>query len=164
MQDMDQEQIARVWEIAEDIGVCMFTTHVGGRMRARPLMAYPDSDEGCIWFITDVHGGKDEEIAAATDVCLTFADTGYNTYLSIVGNAQVLRDPAKQGELWDFEAQAWWPRGPSDPDVRLIRVWPERAESWDTRGNSVVVAFNLAAARVRGEEPDLGASRKMPMR
>jgi hypothetical protein len=38
---------------------------------------------------------KDEEIRAAPDVCLAFADTGSNTYLSITGRAEILHDVAK---------------------------------------------------------------------
>ena len=33
-------------------------------MRARPMHAIPDRDAGCIWFITDTRGAKDDEIAA----------------------------------------------------------------------------------------------------
>jgi general stress protein 26 len=24
--------------------------------------------------------------------------------------------------LWSAETQAWWPKGPADPDVRVLRV------------------------------------------
>ncbi|HVY59977.1 MAG TPA: pyridoxamine 5'-phosphate oxidase family protein [Xanthobacteraceae bacterium] len=160
----ERQQIARAWEIADDVGICMFTTHVNGRMRARPLKAYASEDEGCFWFITDDRGHKDDEIAAEPDVCLSFADTGYNTYLSVTGRAEVLRDRAKLAELWDFDAQAWWPDGPDTPSVRLLRVVPESAEFWDTRGSSIVVAFRLAAARLRGTEPELDLSKKVQMR
>ncbi len=161
---MNEQQIARVWEIADDIGVCMFTTHAGDRMRSRPLQAYPDPEEGCIWFITDARGARGDEIASTRDVCLSFADTAYDTYLSILGVAQVLHDPAKLAELWDFEAQAWWPKGPHDPNVRLLRVLPEQAEYWESRGSSAGVALKLAAARLRGDEPELDAGRKVEMR
>jgi general stress protein 26 len=40
------------------------------------MRAIPDQEAGCLWFITDQRGTKDEEIAAAPDVCLAFADTG----------------------------------------------------------------------------------------
>jgi general stress protein 26 len=85
---------------------------------------------------------KDEEIKAAPEVCLAFADTGSNTYLSMTGRAEMLRDTAKARELWSTEAQAWWPKGPTDPDIRLLRVVPNSAEYWDTRGNSITVALN----------------------
>jgi general stress protein 26 len=35
------------------------------------------------------------------------------------------RDNIKANELWNSEAQAWWPDGPTDPDVRVLCVFPE---------------------------------------
>jgi general stress protein 26 len=161
---MSETDLDRVWEIMEDVAVCMVTTHAGGRMRARPMHAIPERDEGAIYFVTDTRGAKDDEIAAAPDVCLAFADIGDNTYLSITGRAETFRDPDKAEELWNPEAQAWWPRGPHDPNVRVLRVVPERAEYWDTRGNSIVVALKVMAARMTGRQPDLGENKKVRVR
>jgi general stress protein 26 len=161
---MSETDIDRVWEIMDDISICMVTTHAGRHMRSRPMHAIPDRDEGCIWFITDTRGAKEEEIAAAPDVCLAFADISDNTYLSIIGAAEMIRDPAKADELWSAEAQAWWPRGPRDPRVRVLRVRPERAEYWGTRGNWATVALKLMAARMAGRTPDLAESRKVNVR
>jgi len=161
---MSETDLDRVWEIMEDVATCMVTTHAGGKMRSRPMHAFPERDEGAIYFITDTRGAKDEEIAAAPDVCLAFADIGDNTYLSITGRAEMIRDRNKAEELWSSEAQAWWPRGPRDPAVRVLRVSPEQAEYWDTRGNSVVVALKLMAARMAGRQPDLGDNKKVQVR
>ena len=133
-------------------------------MRSRPMHAIPDRDENAIYFITDTRGAKDDEIAAAPDVCLAFADIGDNTYLSITGTAEMVRDPAKAEELWSTETQAWWPRGPHDPSVRVLRVEPEQAEYWDTRGNAIAVALKLMAARITGKQPELGTNRKVDVR
>jgi general stress protein 26 len=150
-----------VWEIAKKIKTCMLTTLSATRIRSRPMHAIIDRDAGCLWFITDQRGAKDEEIRAAPDVCLAFADTGSNTYLSITGHAELLHDVAKIRELWSTEAQAWWPKGPADPDVRVLRVVPDSAEYWDTRGNSMIVALKLAAARLSGNPPNLGENEKV---
>ena len=161
---MSETDLDRVWEIMEDISVCMVTTHTGGRMRSRPMHAIADRDENTVYFITDSRGAKDDEIAAAPDVCLAFADIGDNTYLSLTGRAEMVRDPAKAEELWSTEAQAWWPRGPRDPSVRVLRVDPEQAEYWDTRGNSITVALKLMAARMTGKQPELGDNKKVDVR
>jgi len=161
---MSETDLDRVWEIMEDVAVCMVTTHAGGKMRSRPMHAFPERDEGAIYFVTDTRGAKDDEIAAAPDVCLSFADIGDNTYLSITGRAETIHDPAKAEELWSTEAQAWWPRGPQDPVVRVLRVVPEQAEYWDTRGNSIVVALKVMAARMGGRPPDLGENKKVQVR
>src|ERR1700692_4710407 len=103
---MSEADLARVWEIMADVAICMVTTHAGGRMRSRPMHAIPERDEGAIYFVTDTRGAKDDEIAAAPDVCLSFADLGDNTHLSVTGRAEMIRDPAKAAALWRTEEQA----------------------------------------------------------
>jgi len=53
---MSESDYDRVWEIMDDIAVCMVTTHAGGRMRSRPMHAVPDRPAGCIYFVTDTRG------------------------------------------------------------------------------------------------------------
>ena len=108
---------SRLWHlsIAESIKTCMLTTVASGRLQVRPMHAVPDRDQGCLWFITDQRGAKDEEIQAAPEVCLAFADTRSNTYLSVTGRAEMLSDSSKARNLWSAEAQAWWPKGAGRP-------------------------------------------------
>jgi general stress protein 26 len=136
MTNMSSQKSAQdhVWDIAEKIGICMLTTALDHGMRSRPMHAVSDRDAGCIWFITDQRGAKDEEIKAAPGVCLAFADIRSNSYLSMTGRAEMLCDTARAQELWSPETQAWRPKGPKDPDVRVLRVVPDHAEYWDARG------------------------------
>jgi hypothetical protein len=46
-----QEDVGRVWDIIEKVGVCMLTTQFDGGLRARPLEARPDRDAGLIFFV-----------------------------------------------------------------------------------------------------------------
>ena len=48
--------------------------------------------------------------------------------------------------------------------VRVLRVVPDQAEYWDTRGNSITVALKLMAARMAGRQPDLGENKKVRVR
>jgi general stress protein 26 len=160
----ESNQIDHIWKIAEKIGTCMLTTRSADGIRSRPMHAILDRNTGCLWFITDQRGAKDDEIKAAPEVCLAFADTGSNTFLSMTGRAEVVHDATKARELWSGEAQSWWPKGPSDPQVRVLRVVPDIAEYWDTRGNSIIVALKLAAARLSGHPPDLGENKKVRLR
>jgi general stress protein 26 len=160
---MDREGEDHLWKIIEQIGVCMVTTRAQTKLRARPMYAKPDRDEGCVWFITDTSGAKDEEITADPNVCLAFADPKANSYASISGRGQLVRDLSKIRELWDREAAAWWPAGPDDPKVRVLKVEPEWGEFWDRPASSIVVAFKLAAARATGRPPSLGESQKVSL-
>ena len=155
-----QDSIERVWEIIEKVGVCMLTTRFAGGLRARPLEARPDRAASLIWFVTDLHSRKDDEIEAAQDVGLVFIDAKEKAYLSLTGRADVLRDPAKAAEIWKKTDDAWWD-GPHDPNVRVLRVEPLTAELWDGPASAAVAAYEFAKARVTGQKPNLGENRKV---
>ena len=104
----DQDKYARVWDIVEQVGVCMLTTRFDGGLRARPLEARPDRDAGLIWFVTDARSGKEHEIEAEHDVGLVFIDPKAKAYLSITAVAVVLRDHAKAAEIWKSTDSMWW--------------------------------------------------------
>ena len=122
MANHDQSNINRVWHVIERVGICMMTTRFGGGLRARPLESRPDRDKNVIWFLTDRRGLKDDEVEAHPEVCLTFLYPKEKVYLSVTGRAFVSIDPGKAKGLWNEEQQAWWPEGPTDPNVRVMRV------------------------------------------
>ena len=64
----EPNHLDRVWEIIEQVGVCMLTTRFAGGLRARPLEARPDRNAGIIWFVTDLRSGKEQEIESEHDV------------------------------------------------------------------------------------------------
>ena len=159
----EQEAHARVWEIIEKAGVGMLTTRFDGGLRARPLEARPDRSEGVIYFVTDLRGAKDDEIEAAPEVCFVVIEHKDKAYLSITGHASVLDDHAKAAAIWKKTDDMWW-KGPDDPNVRVLRLVPGRAELWDGPSNSAVAAFEFAKARLTGEKPNLGENRKVTVK
>jgi general stress protein 26 len=165
MSDMSKkDNINRVWDIIEKVGVCMLTTQFSGGLRARPLEARPDRDAGVIFFVTDVRSAKEEEIEAAPDVGLVFIDPNDKAYLSVTGRASVMRDADKTKAAWRKTDEVWWPGGPNDPDVCLLRIEPLTAELWDGPASAAVTAFEFAKARLTGEQPKLGENRKVTVK
>lgn len=157
----EQSCVSRVWEVIEKVGVAMLTTRRGDRLRARPMEARPDPDGGIIWFLTDVRGAKDDEIKVASEIGLTFIDSDSRAYLSLTGQASVLRDPSQAKAIWKKTDDVWWPDGPLDPNVCLLRVELATAELWDGPSNAAAAAFEFAKARLTGQKPDLGENRKV---
>jgi general stress protein 26 len=157
---MDEHE-ARVWDLIEKTGVGMLTTQFAQGLRARPLEPRPDREAGAIYFITDVRGLKDDEIEAAPDVGLTLINTHEKAYLSITGRASVLRDSALAAKHWRSTDDVWWPGGPDDENVRVLRLDPVRAELWDGPKSSAVATFEFVKARVTGLKPNLGENRKV---
>jgi len=152
--------IDRVWDIIEKVGVCMLTTRFDGGLRARPLEARPDRSAGLIWFVTDLHSGKEHEIEAEHDIGLVFTDEKAKAYLSITARAEVRRDHVKAAEIWKSTDNVWW-RGPEDPNVCVLRVTPVTAELWDGPSSKAVAVFEFAKARLTGAKPKLGENRKV---
>jgi len=159
-----KENIDRVWDIIEKVGVCMLTTQFAGGLRARPLEARPDRDAGLIFFVTDIHSAKEDEIEAAPEVGLVFIDPSDKAYLSITGRAGVVRDAEKTKAVWRKTDEVWWPGGPDDRDVCLLRIEPLTAELWDGPASAAVAAFEFAKAKLTGKEPKLGENRKLTVK
>lgn len=160
MADMNDD-ISKVWELVDKIGFCMLTTQTGAVLRARPMSAYAERAENAVYFLTDVASHKDEEIARAPNVCLAFADSKSQKYVSISGTAQIQNDREKIRELWATPAKAWWDDA-DDPSIRILKVKPSSAEYWDSPG-TVMSYIKMAAAAVSSARPDIGDNAKVDM-
>jgi len=161
---MNQDHEARVWDILDKHSVGMLTTRFADGLRARPLDARPDRDSGAIFFLTDIRGLKDDEIAAHAEVCFTVIDPDDNAYLSITGRASVTQDNIAAAKIWKKADDVWWPDGPQDKHVRVLRIDPALAELWDGPASTMVAAFEFAKARLTGDKPDLGENRKVTVK
>jgi general stress protein 26 len=151
----------RIWNIVEETGVGMLTTRFAGGLRARPLEARPDRAAGVIYFIIDVRGLKDDEIEADPHVCFTLTNAHDKAYLSITARAEVLTDALLAAKYWKKTDDVWWPGGPDDEHVRVLKLDPLRAELWDGPASSLIAAYEFARSRVTGEKPNLGEKRKV---
>jgi general stress protein 26 len=150
----------RVWDIIDKVGVCMLTTQSGTGLRARPVEARPDRDAGLIFFVTDRRSGKEHEIEAEHDVGLVFVSASDKAYLSITARATVLDDHAKAAAIWKATDNLWW-EGPNDPNVCVLRVQPLTAELWDGPSSKAVAIYEIAKATLTGAKPHLGENRKV---
>jgi general stress protein 26 len=157
-------QTDRVWEIIAHVGIAMLTTRFSGGLRARPLEARPDRAAGLIRFLTDKRSGKEDEILAAPEVGLVFVDTDAQAYLSITGQSELVQNREEAAAIWKATDTVWWPGGPDDQNVLVLRVAPVVAELWDGPSSRTVAAFEFVKARLTGAEPNLGENRKISLR
>ncbi|MGC1609745.1 MAG: pyridoxamine 5'-phosphate oxidase family protein [Pseudolabrys sp.] len=63
--------------------------------------------------------------------------------------------------IWKSLDQVWWPDGPEDVNVRVLRLDPKMAELWDGPASSAIASYELAKARITGNKPNLGENRKV---
>lgn len=157
----DTNNLDCVWDLAEKIGFCMLTTQTSHELRARPMAAHPERLENAFYFLTDADGHKDEEIARNPHVCLAFADSKGQKYVSISGSAEVSNDRERIKELWSTPAKAWWD-SPEDPSIRVLKVTPSFAEYWSSPG-TIVSYIKMAAAALGSGKPDMGDNEKVDM-
>jgi general stress protein 26 len=157
----DEDDNAKVWDLADKIGFCMLTTQTGLDLRARPMSAYAERLENAFYFLTDVASHKDEEVSRHPNVCLAFADSKGQKYVSISGTAVIENDREKIRELWATPAKAWWDNA-DDPSIRILKVTPSSAEFWDSPG-TIISYIKMAAAAVTSSRPDMGDTGKVEM-
>ena len=157
----EHSNLERVCDIIESVGVCMLTTQAGGRLRARPVEPRPDRKSGLIFVMTDVRSAKQEEIEAKPEVNLVFIDAKAKAYLSITARACVTGDICKIEQVWRLTDKVWWPGGPSDSNVCLLRIEPKAGELWDGPASTAVAFFEFAKAFATGAQPALGENRKV---
>ena len=151
----------RVWDLIDTIKFAMLVTHdgEGDELRARPMHAHGRREDDAIYFLTDRRHQKDDEIQINDNICLAFADTGGQRYLSVTGTATVLDDRALVHDLWDASNKAFWD-DENDPDIRVLRVRPSMAEFWDSPGR-VVTSVKMVAAALTGAKLEFGENRKV---
>ncbi|MDB5490439.1 MAG: ral stress protein 26 [Micavibrio sp.] len=118
---------------------------------------------GEIWFMTDINSPKVAEINANPKVLLSYAESKKQDYISVAGTATIVRDQAKVKEFWTEAFKAWFPDGPEDPDIALIRVDAEAAEYWDAPSKAIVYAYGYFKAKLTGQQPDIGENRKVAL-
>jgi general stress protein 26 len=132
-------------ELIRDIRIALLTTVDGeGRFHTRPVQTLEFEGNEVLWFFTDRGSPKADEVRRDVRVSLGYADPSKHTYVAVSGTGTVIQDAAKARELWTIEQRAYYPDGPQDSRLALLRVQIERAEYWIAPGR---VSYLLAAAR-----------------
>jgi general stress protein 26 len=114
---------ARLRELVEGIRFAMVTSvDPEGTLQSRPLPPQHADEDGTLWFIASRRSSLAHQLRTRPDVLVTWGDVRSRRYLSVNGTATVLHDPAKAAELWDAAIRTWFPDGPDDPEVAVIKV------------------------------------------
>jgi general stress protein 26 len=158
-----QESIKKLNELTEGIDFCMMTTIDGGIMRSRPMSTQEFEFDGDLWFFTSDNTHKISEIEKDDRVNVAYSKPDDNTYVSISGKTEIVKDRAKIEELWSPVLKAWFPEGLDDPHLCLLKVRVEQAEYWDAPSSSIVQLFGMVKAIATGTEADYGENKKISL-
>lgn len=152
------EQQEKVIDLIDRARFCMITVAAAdGRLVSRPMTPMRTTAHGQVWFLIDRTGEQARQISERPQVNL--AISGSSSWLSISGRGEILHDPQQVRELWTAAAQAWFPDGPQDPRLGLLRVQGVSAEYWDVPGGRIATVISFLKAKATGEPMDADNAR-----
>lgn len=150
---VSQEGVERLRTLLGSRPVAMLTTlDPGGSMRSRPMAVQEINDQGEAFLITQRSSPKVEEVSHEHHVNLSFFRPLRGRYISVSGRATAMRDDDKLRQLWHPTLQAWFPDGLDDPDLCLLRVRIDKAETWNAPVGNLLQVARLAGS-VLGKSP-----------
>lgn len=161
MQDTRQEAIEKLESLIEGIDFAMLTTIDGGVLRSRPMSTQDFEFDGSLWFFTSSNTHKVDEIEKDNRVNVSYAAPDSNTYVSVSGTAEIVKDRAKIDEYWSEIHRAWFPEGKDSPDLILLKINVEQAEYWDSPSSTIVQIAGFLKALATGESADGGENEKI---
>jgi len=146
------ESFARLNQLISDLHIAMLTTATAdGSLRSRPMATQQvDLIDGVLWFFSASDSPKADEILHQKAVNLAYMSVDKQRYVSVSGEAHVVRDKTKTRQLWKPAAKAWFPGGVEDPNLVLLRVDVVSAEYWDAPSSKMVQFYGLAKLAFTG--------------
>jgi general stress protein 26 len=157
--------LAKVAEMVGDARFAMLTTlEKDGTLRSRPMATVQLDGEANLWFFTSLSSPKIEEAQPDQQVSLCYARTDKQDYLSISGAAELVHDKEKMQALWSPWLKPWFPKGPDDPELALLKVSIAAVEYWDAPDSAMVRAYGLVKALATGDTGALGEHRKIDVK
>ena len=122
-----------LYDLLEGFETAMLVTRGSdGHMHARPMAVAEMRADADAYFVTSIDSPKVAEVYADADVLLTFQSV--HQYAAIYGRVNVVRERALIDRLWKDAWKIWFPRGPSDPAIALLRFDADRGELWNDLG------------------------------
>jgi general stress protein 26 len=111
------------------------TVDGGGTFHSRPMQLQRHDDDGTLWFATSLDSRKCEDLRANPRCCAAFLKS--SKYVSISGSAHLVKDERMIRKLWTPAWRGWFPGGPEEPDLVLLRIVPEHVEYVDPSGGTL---------------------------
>jgi len=160
---MTDDQTRKVAELIKGERFGFLTTiTMDGRLTSRPMTLQEVEFDGDLWFFAERDSNPVQHVAASPQVNVGVSSGG--TWVSLTGDAVVVEDAARKRELWNSGVEAWFPQGPDDDSVVLLKVVADSAEYWDSPGGRLATAFSFVKAKVSGERIEGGENEKVELR
>jgi general stress protein 26 len=133
--------------------VLLTTRDSSGRLESRPMTLQQTEFDSTLWFFASHSSAFVAELHDQPEVNVSCMDTRDRFFVSINGRATIVSDPQRARDLWNVANEAWFPGGPDEPDLALLRVDVESAELWQSETNRMVEFFKIVRAAASGKSP-----------
>lgn len=149
----DREELAGLLRAYD---TALLTTLDGhGRFHTRPMAVQEEERGEVLWFATRVDTEKVQDLEANPRCGVAFyGGLHRSVYISMSGSAEVVRDREVIRSKWSARWKPWFPDGPDEPDLALIRFAAEHVEYVHPRGGTVKVLASLVKGLVTHRRPD----------
>lgn len=145
----------RFQDILESFTVGMLITEgPNGEIAGRPMNVAAIDSDADVWFCTQDHSPKAEDVTTHPEVLVAFQDAG--RYLTLNGSARLVRDRSKINELWNESWKVWFPGGRDDSSLALLHVNASHGQYWDNSWlQGLSYAIRAGQAYWSGETPEI---------
>ena len=155
------DPLAKVTAMIDRIKVGLLTTlDRHNSLHSRPVETLRADGDGALWFFTDWQTPKVAELEEDQQVSLSYVDPMRRTYVVVNGFGRLRSDPPRAQELWRASQRAFYPEGPTDSRLAVLRVRIERAEYWIVPGRLSYLAAAIKAVFTGKPAGVLGENRK----
>ena len=161
MSQSNAGELSKLIELIREIRVALLTTVDGkGGLHTRPVETLQADADGTLWFFPDASSPKADELHHDVRVSLGYADPANNVYAVISGSGSLVQDVQRAKQLWSIGQRAYYPEGPDDPRLAVLRVSMDRAEYWIAPGRTSYLIAVAKAALTGTPAGVLGENRK----
>jgi general stress protein 26 len=124
-------------QVMKNIDLCMMTT-VGayGHLHSRPMSNNRNVDwDGETWFFAYADSSQVKETEREPNVNLAYALPDEIVFVSVTGHGEIVKDDNQKKALWYDGLKRWFPDGPEDNEVVLIKVTGKYVHYWSKEGD-----------------------------
>ena len=133
------EAIPQIASLINQIDICLFATRGDdGQLHSRPMSNNGQVEwDGQSWFFAPTDGRLVAELRADPAAVAAYrAEEGF-AFVSVSGRATIETDQELKERYWLDDLERWFPNGPADPNVALIRLDAEEAQWWTEDGDGM---------------------------
>lgn len=149
---------SKLIDFISDFKNAMLVTHApGGSLHARPMAIAKVEDDGTVWFVTDRHSGKVDDLKSDRDVAVTMQSS--KKFIALTATCEPVDDQLMIDKLFNESWKVWFPGGKTDESLLLLKINPSHGEFWDNSGvQGVKYLFKAGKAYLAGDRPEMDES------